>query len=202
MWNVTSHQKLPPTFNSTAAAVVGTAAATCSTFSSICSKHDHTCFKESHSYSYLNPMNMTAFESVPLRFSDLNDFSSTCFEATCLTYDFTHQTIVFNTFLFAQIFNEYNSRRIFDEVNVFSGLGDNFFFPVVSVISVCAQIFFVQIGNDVGRAVGTTPLTSYQWLITVGLAAISIPLGFLMRFIPVKEDPNSFAEDKFKSSLA
>jgi len=31
-----------------------------------------------------------------------------------------------------------------------------------------------------------------QWVQTVGLAAISLPLGVLMRLIPVKEDPRDF----------
>ena len=43
-----------------------------------------------------------------------------------------------------------------------------------------------------GNFVETAPLTINQWLITIGLGAISLPIGVLMRFIPVKEDPDTF----------
>jgi len=38
------------------------------------------------------------------------------------------------------------------------------------------QIFFVQIG---GEFLYTTPLSLYHWIVCVGLAAFTIPVGML-----------------------
>ncbi len=63
------------------------------------------------------------------------------------------------------------------------------------------QVFLVQLA---GSFVSTTPLNLNQWLITIALGALSLPLGWLSRFIPVEEDPNSFFNivDVFKSEAA
>ena len=53
-----------------------------------------------------------------------------------------------------------------------------------------AQFLIVEHGGDFTQ---TVPLTLEEWKITVGLGAISLPMGFIMRLIPVKEDPASFA---------
>jgi len=62
-------------------------------------------------------------------------------------------------------------------------------FMFVSLFSVGCQIFLVEVG---GEYTSTGHLNLSQWLITIALGALSIPVGVLMRFIPVKEDPNAF----------
>jgi hypothetical protein len=39
-----------------------------------------------------------------------------------------------------------------------------------------------------------------QWLVTIGLGAIGLPVGVLMRFIPVSEDPESFFDSASKQN--
>jgi len=64
---------------------------------------------------------------------------------------------------------------------------------MVSAFTFGAQIFLIELG---GEFVKTSPLTIEQWLITIALGAIGLPIGvLLMRFIPVKEDPNSFFDN-------
>lgn len=72
---------------------------------------------------------------------------------------------------------------------MFSGVCSNMAFLIVSIMSLGLQIFLVQVGGDFVR---TSPLTINQWLVTIGLGALGLPVGILMRFIPVSEDPNSF----------
>jgi len=120
-------------------------------------------------------------------YSKYKDFIDTCL--TCETVDYTHGTIIFNAFIWCQIFNEYTARSIHDEWNPFRGIFTNPLFFAVSIFSALAQELMVQYG---GRFTSTTPLTIEQNLITVGLGAISIFVGMIMRFIPVEEDPNSF----------
>ena len=52
-------------------------------------------------------------------FQDMDHFDVTCME--CYDYEHVHNTLMFNAFVFAQIFNEFNARSIFDEVNIFRG---------------------------------------------------------------------------------
>merc|ERR1712100_83054 len=119
---------------------------------------------------------------------DLKGFNDDCL--TCEKLDWTHGTIIFNTFVFCQVFNEYNSRSIHSDVDVFSGVVSNMIFIGVSVVTVALQLMLVEVG---GEFIQTTPLTLNQWLWTILFGFLSVPVGILMRFIPVEEDPNSFS---------
>ena len=174
-WSIVTHAT---TTNTTTGTVQ------CSSFSAKCASQDSGCLEalfsgtgpDGHQYSY--------------SFGGLSGFESECL--TCDLVDYTHGTIIFNAFIWCQIFNEYNARFIFDELNMFKGLAGNYVFLLVSLFSVGAQILLVQIG---GAWVKTTPLNLSQWLITIALGAITVPVGVLMRFIPVAEDPNDFFDD-------
>ena len=64
--------------------------------------------------------------------------------------------------------------------------------PILLVVSqqVVAQYGIVEFGGDFTK---TAPLSADQWLRTVGLASVTLPLGVVMRFLPVSEDPSDFA---------
>lgn len=97
--------------------------------------------------------------------------------------------IILFYFYYLKVFNEYTARKIQNEWNMFSGVLKNPMFLLVSFITLGFQILLVEIGGDFVR---TSPLSIYQWIITVVLGLGGIPIGMLMRFIAVKEDPNSF----------
>lgn len=101
-----------------------------------------------------------------------------------------HFTIIFNAFVFCQVFNEFNAREIGDVFDPFTNLGRSPMFLLVIAFTVFAQWLIVEFGGDFTQ---TTPLTFSEWRSTVGYGAMSIPVGFLMRLIPVSEDPSSFA---------
>ena len=119
--------------------------------------------------------------------TDLEDWKDTCLE--CNKNGYVQGSIIFNTFIFCQFFNEYTSRSLFDEMNCFRGIFTNTVFLMVSMVTLGCQIFLIEVG---GEFVKTSPLTLSQWLITIAMGAIGLPLGALMRLIPIKEDPNSF----------
>ena len=107
---------------------------------------------------------------------------------------------MFNTFVFAQVFNEYNSKSIHSDVDVFSSILENKIFLFVTCVTVALQVMLIEVG---GAFLKTSPLSMQQWLITIGLGALAVPVGILMRFIPVEEDPESFFdndEDKKKAA--
>eukprot|EP01125_Pyxidicula_operculata_P002922 TRINITY_DN1285_c0_g1_i1.p1 TRINITY_DN1285_c0_g1~~TRINITY_DN1285_c0_g1_i1.p1 ORF type:complete len:1037 (-),score=200.32 TRINITY_DN1285_c0_g1_i1:62-3142(-) len=93
-----------------------------------------------------------------------------------------HYTLLFNTFVFCQIFNEINSRKVNQQINVFIGLHKNLVFISIIVITIVAQIIIIEFG---GEALKTVPLTWDQWLICVAIGALSLVVGTLLRLIPV-----------------
>lgn len=101
-----------------------------------------------------------------------------------------HFTIVFNVFVYCQIFNEFNARSIGHDVNVFKGLGKNVIFLCIFVFTNIAQYCLVTYGGDF---VKTEPLTHMQWYRTILIASLTLPLGGVMRFIPISENPLDFA---------
>ncbi|KAL5531003.1 hypothetical protein ACEPAG_3879 [Sanghuangporus baumii] len=90
-------------------------------------------------------------------------------------------TFVFNAFVFAQIFNSINCRRIGNHKNIFHGMYRNPYFIGILLIEISCQIIIVFIG---GRAFSVTEISGKFWGISLALGVVSIPLGFLIRCIP------------------
>ncbi|KAF2434224.1 calcium-translocating P-type ATPase, partial [Tothia fuscella] len=91
------------------------------------------------------------------------------------------KTLVFNTFVWMQIFNEINNRRLDNKLNIFEGIQHNVFFIVINLIMIGGQIMIVFVG---GKAFGVVRLTGVQWGISIVLGFLSIPVGVIIRFIP------------------
>jgi len=100
-------------------------------------------------------------------------------------------TFVFNAFVFMQLFNELNARSIEDEWNVLSGVLGNHMFMGIIFLSAGLQALLVEFG---GSFVKTTGLSATHWGYSIGLGALVLPLGILMRFIPVPSRPMDFAD--------
>ncbi|KAJ3452498.1 cation transporting atpase [Anaeramoeba flamelloides] len=108
-------------------------------------------------------------------------------------------TILFNTFVMCQVFNEINCRKIDkDEKNVFKGIFRNHIFVGIIVITVIVQFIVVQF---VGTFFYTEPLTAMEWFWCIFLGFISLPLGLLFRYIPVPDDKSQREEDPEKKPL-
>ncbi|CAG8599744.1 1774_t:CDS:2, partial [Ambispora gerdemannii] len=90
-------------------------------------------------------------------------------------------TLVFNTFVFLQVFNEINCRIIDDHLNVFRNIFNNHVFIIVQFVVILGQFLIVQYG---GVAFGTTSLTWYQWLSTIIVGSLSLPVGVIIRLFP------------------
>jgi len=59
-----------------------------------------------------------------------------------------HYTIVFNSFVFMQVFNEINSRKLGErEFNVFANFFNNYLFIFIGILTIGVQIFIVEFGN-------------------------------------------------------
>ncbi|KAI8072590.1 PMCA-type calcium-translocating P-type ATPase [Gongronella butleri] len=95
--------------------------------------------------------------------------------------DMILQTIVFNTFVFCQIFNEINCRRIDSKLNVFSNILANKFFMFIFLLCVFLQAIIVNFG---GAAFQVTPINGTDWAISIIIGMFSLPIGALIRLVP------------------
>ncbi|KAF7547256.1 hypothetical protein G7046_g9059 [Stylonectria norvegica] len=91
------------------------------------------------------------------------------------------KTLVFNTFVWLQIFNEVNNRRLDNKLNIFEGMHRNIFFIVINAIMIGGQVLIIFVG---GQAFDIVPLNGKEWGLSIGLGAISIPWGALIRLTP------------------
>eukprot|EP01040_Poterioochromonas_malhamensis_P007392 gene7392-7974_t len=175
MWDLTTNLKSP------------TGQFTCSDFNKYCKNKGQHCYENTiiNNFQYNN----TIYNNIIMK--DLDDYDGTCF-SMCLKENRELTSIIFNTFIFCTLFNEYTMRNLLDEWNPFEGVWSNNIFLGVTIVTIGTQIFLIEVGGDF---VKTTSLTPIQWLITVALGAIGLPVGMLMRLIPVKEDPNSFFDN-------
>ncbi|CAB4314510.1 unnamed protein product [Prunus armeniaca] len=90
-------------------------------------------------------------------------------------------TLIFNTFVFCQVFNEISSREM-EEIDVFKGILDNYVFVGVLSSTVLFQIIIVEF---LGKFASTAPLTLAQWFITVFVGFLGMPIAVGLKKIPV-----------------
>lgn len=92
-------------------------------------------------------------------------------------------TLVFNTFVWMQIFNQWNNRRLDNHFNIFEGLTRNWFFICINLIMCGGQVLIIFVG---GRAfnIAIDRQTPVQWAYAIILGFISIPVGMIIRLIP------------------
>ncbi|KAI9373085.1 hypothetical protein BJX61DRAFT_408026 [Aspergillus egyptiacus] len=91
------------------------------------------------------------------------------------------KTVVFNTFVWMQIFNQWNSRRLDSGLNIFEGIFRNRWFVGIQFIIVGGQVLIVFVG---GQAFSVTALTGAQWAVCLILGVISLPVAVIIRLIP------------------
>jgi Ca2+-transporting ATPase len=96
-----------------------------------------------------------------------------------------NKTVIFNAFVFCQIFNEVNARKL-EERNVFKGIFAGWLFSAIVLASIVFQIIIVQLLN---KFASTVPLEGKYWAISVLIGFVSWPLVFLVKFIPVPKKP-------------
>ncbi|KAL0941270.1 calcium-transporting atpase [Colletotrichum truncatum] len=91
------------------------------------------------------------------------------------------KTLVFNVFVFMQIFKLVNSRRIDNKLNIFEGITKNKLFALMMAIMAAGQVLIVFVG---GAAFKVERLNGPQWGISIVLGFLSIPVGVLIRLVP------------------
>ena len=91
-------------------------------------------------------------------------------------------TILFNTFIYMQLFNFLNCRKIGeDEFNIFSRFFNNWLFIIILTSIIGCQYVIVQYG---GRLFMTAPLTSQQHVGCLIWASLVLIVGALLKMTP------------------
>ncbi|XP_039626890.1 plasma membrane calcium-transporting ATPase 2 isoform X4 [Polypterus senegalus] len=92
-----------------------------------------------------------------------------------------HYTIIFNTFVMMQLFNEINARKIHGERNVFDGIFRNPIFCGIVLGTLGIQIIIVQFG---GKPFSCSPLDIDKWLWCIFLGLGELVWGQVITTIP------------------
>lgn len=90
-------------------------------------------------------------------------------------------TVVFNTFVWMQIFNEFNNRRLDNNFNIFEGMFRNYWFLGINFIMVGGQVMIIYVG---GAAFGVTRLSGILWAVCLICAVGCLPWAVVLRIIP------------------
>ena len=171
------------------------------------------CFTEAPIYfkDYLAPQNMYVMSGMESFFSESKEYNFPP-NSICYNNDFfggkksmidaykniiseqggtTHYTFLFNLFVLMQLFNEFASRIIDDNPNIFFNLSTNISFIWLWLIEAGFQILIVCVTGPVFN-VALGGIHPKHWGIGIGLALFTFPINLLLKYMP---DPCISEED-------
>jgi len=91
--------------------------------------------------------------------------------------------LIFNVFVWCQLFNQLNCRRLDRKFNIFEDLHRNIWFLLIVAIECGAQVLIIFFG---GAAFSATPLDGRGWAISLIAGLLSWPLAIIIRLIPTE----------------
>ncbi|KAJ7534352.1 hypothetical protein O6H91_13G090500 [Diphasiastrum complanatum] len=106
-------------------------------------------------------------------------------KGTPTTINALNNTIIFNSFVFCQLFNEINSRKP-DKLNVLKGIFRNRLFCGVLIVTTVLQVLIVEFLKNFFK---TTKLSWQYWLVCIGIGFVGLIIGLLIKLIPVPQKP-------------
>ncbi|GJU59752.1 calcium-transporting ATPase 1-like protein [Tanacetum coccineum] len=95
--------------------------------------------------------------------------------------DLVLNTLIFNSFVFCQLFNEISSREM-EKIDVFKGILKNYVFLAVVTATAIFQIIIIEF---LGTFANTSPLTLPQWFASVVIGFLGMPIAAAVKMIPV-----------------
>eukprot|EP00698_Gefionella_okellyi_P009388 TRINITY_DN2382_c0_g1_i1.p1 TRINITY_DN2382_c0_g1~~TRINITY_DN2382_c0_g1_i1.p1 ORF type:complete len:1134 (+),score=253.49 TRINITY_DN2382_c0_g1_i1:140-3541(+) len=105
-----------------------------------------------------------------------------------------HYTMVFNSFVMCQVFNELNARKCNGgEHNIFAGVQKSPIFVFIVLGTIGVQILLVTFATSF---ISTAPLTISEWFACIGIGAFELVIGFVLRFVPTKRPAYTQTEEQ------
>lgn len=93
-----------------------------------------------------------------------------------------HYTLIFNSFVWMQLFNEVNCRMLKGELNVFAGMQNNSLFCGILIVTSILQVLIVEFGTY-AFAVAEDGLDSKFWGLSLLFGAGSLPVQQIINVI-------------------
>jgi len=91
------------------------------------------------------------------------------------------RSVVFNTFVWMQIFNMFNNRRLDNRFNILAGVQRNYFYIAILAIMVGCQVMIMYVG---GASFSINRIGGKDWGISIVLSALCLPWAVLIRLFP------------------
>lgn len=82
-----------------------------------------------------------------------------------------------------------------EKINIFRGMLNSWVFMMVMVSTVAFQIIIVEF---LGTFAETVPLSKELWLASIMMGAVSLPVGALLKLIPVSSDEHLQQHDGYE----
>lgn len=92
-------------------------------------------------------------------------------------------TLIFNVFVWCQLFNQFNARRLDRHLNIFHNMHKNIWFLLIALIEIGAQVLIIFKG---GAAFSVKDIGGRDWGISIIAGFVSWPLGVATRLLPTK----------------
>ena len=89
-----------------------------------------------------------------------------------------HNTMIFNIFVWCQVWNMFNCRRVHDESDVFADVLSSKLLTSIVMVIVLGQFVIVTF---CGELASTVPLSFDQWVLSIVVGASAVPLGSILR---------------------
>ncbi|WFD29752.1 P-type Ca(2+) transporter [Malassezia sp. CBS 17886] len=93
------------------------------------------------------------------------------------------RSMIFNVFVWCQLFNQVNDRSLDRNPNIFHNIFRNKWFMLILMIEVGMQVLIMYVG---GAAFSVRRQTGVQWAVAIVAGFISWPLGFIVRLCPTQ----------------
>jgi len=94
-----------------------------------------------------------------------------------------HFTMLFTTFVFLHIVNEWNCRKLYDELNILAGIQNNMLSLGVRFIETFLQVMISQFGSRLFE-IYPDGMTWYQWLICIAFALGTLVIRLILMAFP------------------
>ena len=107
-----------------------------------------------------------------------------------------HYTIIFNSFVWMQLFNEVNARSLHGEFNVFGGILKNHLFCSILLATAALQVIMVQYGGE-AMHVSEGGLSGELWGYSIAFGAGSLPIQQFINVLYAIQSSNG-ANDELK----
>ncbi|KAK9829300.1 hypothetical protein WJX72_005021 [[Myrmecia] bisecta] len=92
-----------------------------------------------------------------------------------------YNSIVFNAFIFMQLFNEINARKINDEYNVFQNLHKSTMFIYIIIITVILQVIIML--TPVSSFFKVQPQNAGEWLFAIATGVGALIVALVVKFV-------------------